>query len=629
MACAVTVLAIALAVALGVANGADPLGKSHLVFVVTCAVAGALVAGSRPRNALGWALLVSAASFALLEAFGEYAVRGAGLAAWPENWLWVPANLGVALVPLLFPDGRPPSRRWWWLLGPVGALALAAAVLGAMRPGASGQVRADATVPNPFGVDGLAPVADAVGVAFTVGAALTFVAGGVVVLRRWRDPQVKWVAWAGAIAAVVVLARLAAGLMDGDPGSPWPRASLFWEGAGAVAISLLPAALTVAVLRHRLYDIDVLITRTLLYGSLSACLIAGYALIAGYLGALLGKDVALPATAAVAVAFAPLRDRLQRGIDVLWHGQKEEPHAVLGRRLQEAAVLPLIAKAVAETMRVRHVTVKVREGGETAFGPLPVGVVPVVLPLAYQGEPVGTLTLWPAIGERLLEDLTRQVGVAVHAVRLSEDLQRSRERLVMAREEERRRLRRDLHDGLGPTLAALTMRAEAAQDAEPEAARKLLEKVADDAEAAMRDVRRLVEGLRPAALDTLGLAGALAAHLSALPTTTSMRLVADDEMTNLPAATEVAAYRIAVEAVTNVCRHSGARSAVVRLSVDEDRLVVEVSDDGHGRTHCVRPGVGLTSMRERAEELGGTLEVTSGTEGTRVRATLPTHEGRR
>ncbi len=644
--CAVTLLAGAGAVVLGVLDGVSPFSKSHLLFVATCAVAGALVIGSRPANALGWALAAGALSFALLEFCGEYAIAGTGpaarLAGWPETWLWVPANLGLALIPLLFPDGRRPARHWWWLLGPLAATALAAAVLGALRPGPSDQVRPGTDVVNPFGVAGLLPAADAVGAAFTVLAGVAFIAGGGAVLWRARRAddvrrhQLKWVAWAAGIAAVVVVGRLIAGLTDADPGSPWPRADLFWETAGAVALSLLPAALTVAVLRHRLYDIDVLITRTLLYGTLSACLLGGYALIAGYLGALLGRSTSLsvsaPAAAAVAVAFAPLRDRIQRGITVLMHGRREEPYAVLarlGRRLDEAvapaAVLPVIAETVAETLRASWVVVTVAGAPATAIGTAPPGAMPAELPLTWQGAAVGTLSIWPrpAFTEAVLADLARQVGAAVHSARLADDLQRSRERLVMAREEERRRLRRDLHDGLGPTLAALTMRAEAAQDAGPDAAPRLLAKVVDDAEAAVRDVRRLVDGLRPAALDSLGLVGALAAHLAGLPAGAPVvRLIAPDALPALPAATEVAAYRIAVEAVTNICRHAGAAYATVELSVDGDRLVVLVGDDGRG-ADGVPPGVGLTSMRERADELGGSLTVETGPAGTRVRAALP------
>ncbi|MFC0528956.1 sensor histidine kinase [Phytohabitans kaempferiae] len=728
-ACLVTVAAVAGAMALGAVNGTDPGTRAYLVFVVSCAVAGGLVAGERPREPLGWLLLGSAFSFGVLELCGEYAVHGqltrpAGgsypeIATWTATWLWVPANLCAALVPLFFPGGRRLARRWWWLVGPVLAAAAVAAVLSALRPGTPDQIRAYPQVTNPLGVAGLAGAADLAGAVFTVLAGLAFAVGGVAVLLRAREAdevrrrQVKWVVWALAVAAVAVVARLVAGLTDADAGSLWPRDSLFWEYAGALALSLVPAAVTVAVLRHRLYDIDVLINRTLVYTVLSACLVGGYVLIAAYLGALVGRSgsrpVAVVAAAAVAVGFAPLRERIQHGINLMLYGRREDPYAVLarlGRRLEQAVtpagVLPVIAETVAETLRLRYVAVEVT-GGEPVVSGTADGV-PERLPLTYHGEEVGSLWLWPPLAEsggrgrrgaldpHVLADLVRHVGVAVHAVRetersvaLSADLQRSRERLVMAREEERRRLRRDLHDGLGPTLAALTMRAEAAQDATGDEAKALLARVVDDAESAVGDVRRLVEGLRPPALDSLGLVGALRAHVAGLPAGAPRVTVdAADPLPPLPAATEVAAYRIVLEAVTNVVRHARASSATVTLRLADARLTLEVADDGRGQvprqptaTGAPAPrgadgagpaasgadgagpaasgadgagpaasgadgagpaasgadgagpaagsagGVGIMSMRERAAELGGTLTVVSGTGGTRVRAELP------
>ncbi|GIF48165.1 histidine kinase [Asanoa ferruginea] len=653
-ACLATVAVVVGAVVLGAVNGTDPRTRAYLVFVLTCAVAGALVAGGR-RSLLGWLLLGSASAFALVELAGEYAVYGAVpyplLAAWVTTWLWVPANLCAALVPLFFPDGRLPDRRWWWLLGPLLAVAATAAVLSALRPGTPDQLAGHPGITNPFGVPGLSVTA--VDRAFTLLAGLTFAAGAVAVVLRARAAgevrrrQLVWVAWAVAVAATVVAARLVAGLTDADAGSPWPRGSLFWEYAGAAALSLVPAAVTVAVLRHRLYDVDLLVNRTLLYAALSTFLVGGYVLIAGYLGAVVGRSgslsVSVVAAAAVAVGFAPLRARVQSGIDRLSYGRRKDPYAVLaglGRRLEEAvspaAVLPAIAQTVADTLRLRYVAVEVAGGATVASG-VAEGP-PTRLPLTFQGEDVGALAVWPAPttrrrggDQRLLADLARHVGVAVHAareteraVRLSADLQRSRERLVMAREEERRRLRRDLHDGLGPTLAALTMRAEAAQDVAGDEAKPLLTLIADDARAAIGDVRRLVDGLRPAALDTLGLVGALRSHLAALPPgDTLVTLDARASLPALPAATEVAAYRIAVEAVTNARRHAGAARATVSLALAGSRLVLEIRDDGTGAITERPGGVGLPSMRERAAEVGGTLRVEGGAGGSLVRADLP------
>jgi signal transduction histidine kinase len=225
----------------------------------------------------------------------------------------------------------------------------------------------------------------------------------------------------------------------------------------------------------------------------------------------------------------------------------------------------------------------------------------------------------------VLDDLARQVGAAVHAVRLSTDLQHSRERLVTAREEERRRLGRELHDGLGPQLAGLTMKVEAAREliaSRPDRAETLLLGLADQAEAAVADLRRMAYLLRPPALDTLGLLEALRSHAAQQPL--DVRVIAPPDLPPLPAAVEVAVYRIAVEALRNVVRHAGARRCSVLLAIGAGGLTLEVVDDGRGLAPGVAGGVGLSSMRERAAELGGRGTVEPGPGGgTRVVAELP------
>ena len=248
---------------------------------------------------------------------------------------------------------------------------------------------------------------------------------------------------------------------------------------------------------------------------------------------------------------------------------------------------------------------------------------------------------------RLLEDLARQAEVAVHAVRLTADLQRSRERLVTTREEERRRLRRDLHDGLGPTLASFALKVDAARklvSRKPEDAKMLLSRLKEQTQDTVTDVRRLVYGLRPPALDDLGLVAAIRQQAESQgfvayedfsgaagdgvsgESGLVFSLEAPGDMPTLPAAVEVAAYRIAQEAITNVARHAHAKTCRVRLSVDRGSgvLEVEITDDGAGVPEVRVAGVGLSSMRERAEELGGTLAVEPKPEGgTRVLARLP------
>ena len=264
------------------------------------------------------------------------------------------------------------------------------------------------------------------------------------------------------------------------------------------------------------------------------------------------------------------------------------------------------------------------------------------LPLLHQGAPVGTLVLGVRPGEstfspadrRLLGDLARQAGVAVSTVRLTADLQRSRERLVTAREEERRRLRRDLHDGLGAQLAGLTVQAGVLRSLiarDPAAADELAVELRGELRTAIADIRRLVHGLRPPALDELGLVGALQREAERIGSDgTGPRIDVDvpEQLPALPAAVEVAAYRIAQEALTNVVRHAAARVCTVRLAADAAELTLEVTDDGTGLPAVPTLGVGTSSMRERAAEVGGECVVAPAPDrGTRVVARLPLTEG--
>jgi signal transduction histidine kinase len=268
--------------------------------------------------------------------------------------------------------------------------------------------------------------------------------------------------------------------------------------------------------------------------------------------------------------------------------------------------------------------------------------MPLRLPLTYQGEPVGELLLGSrAPGEsfgsadrRLLEALARQAGVAAHAVRLTSDLQRSRERLVAAREEERRRLRRDLHDGLGAQLAGLNVHAGTLRRlirSDPEAADGLVVELREELRGAISDIRRLVYDLRPPALDDLGLVAALhqLAERYGSEGEQPLRVLVEGpgDLAHLPAAVEVAVYRIAQEALTNVVRHARAKGCVARLAVDEDVVVLEIVDDGVGIPDERSAGVGLSSMHERASELGGSCVVQSVQEGgTQVLVRLPLPE---
>ncbi|MBE3010109.1 sensor histidine kinase [Microbispora sp. NEAU-D428] len=650
--CVLSLLLVAAALVFGHRNGAGLFAQSHLLFVTACALVGGLIAAERPGNAVGWLMAACGLCFALLDATGHYALAGLPFAtpmAWPQTWLWVPANLSVAAVPAFFPSGRPSSPGWRAALWALAAVAAATTALSALLPGPSHQLGWGTPLPNPLGVPALAAVSPFVEPLTTGLMGALFLTGAAGLVHRagrgdaGERAQLKWLGYAAGLAGLIVAGRLAAGLSDGDPRSIWPITSPFWELLGTFAACLLPAAAAVAVLRHGLFDIDLVINRTLVYVLLSACVFGGYVLVVTYLGAVFraadGLPVSVAAAGVVALVFAPLRERLQRAVNLVMYGRRDDPYAalaLLGRRLEEAAepgaVLAAAARSVAEALRLPHVAVEVAGGPTHAYGVPSPGAVR--LPLVHRGEPVGDLVLSPRPGEgglgardrRVLADLARQTGIAVHAVRLSADLQRSRERLVAAREEERRRLRRDLHDGLGPTLAALTMRAEAVQDMVRDLdALAMLEEIMTDARTAMADVRTLVEGLRPPALDTLGLAGAIRSHAARLPGV-EVDVEIGEPLPALPAAVEVAAYRIAAEALANARRHAGAGRVRVRLGMTGGGVLeVEVADEGgEPRADGGGSGVGTASMRERAAELGGTCEIGPRPGGgTRVLARLP------
>ena len=428
---------------------------------------------------------------------------------------------------------------------------------------------------------------------------------------------------------------------------------------------LVPLAIGFGVLRYRLWDIDVLINRTLVYGLLSACVIGLYILVVALLGTLLSAlgnlFISLLATGLVAVLFHPLRERLQRAVNRLMFGERDDPFRFLlrlGSRLEATltsdSVLPTIVETVAQALKLPYAAISWRQGAASGepviaarYGRADEQQALVRVPLVYRQEQVGEMWLAPRSSsegltpadQRLLQDLAGQVGVAVHAMRLTADLQRltadlqrSRERLVLAREEERRRLRRDLHDGLGPRLAGLTLKLETARNrlAHDPLAETLLSDLIVQTQEAVVDIRRLVYALRPPALDELGLIPALQEHILLYSDQGNhevhISLEAPASLPPLPAAVEVAIFRVVQEALTNVVRHSCASRCVVRLALHEQarRLELEIEDNGRGLAPERGAGVGLVSMRERAEELGGTCEVKQGaTGGTCVHVRLP------
>ena len=555
---------------------------------------------------------------------------GAGWAVWTADRgsaALVPCTLAVLL---LLPDGRLPSPRW----RPVAAAALSVQVLLVVAWClVSGPAAApDSTWPidpaNPVGVlpASWGPVLEDLDTWLLQAPLLLGVAALVVRLRRPAERSRV----AGLLAAAVVFALL---VVAGR--ALWPAAADLLDVVGSV---LLAAALTAAVLRKRLHEVDVVIHHAFVYSVLTGLIAVGYVAVvalAGSRGADLPPLGVGAVTAVLALCLMPLRKRLQRLLDLAMYGDTRRPHVAV-RRLADSvrdattlqAVVNGLARTTAASLRAPWVEVQA-EGCRGVHGS-PTDGDRTRVPLVSGDVQVGTLEVGfgrgrrPGAGESaLLDELADHGGRAVHAVLLSEALLTNRQLLVTAREEERSRLRRDLHDELGPTLAGLAMQLNGLQAVlreDPVTASERLVRLEAVARQALDDVRRLSRELRPPALDELGLVGALEQAARDV----GLSLVVDVSTAEpLAPAVEVAAYRIGSEALLNVARHSGSHEARLVLDRVDDDLVLWVQDEGRGGENSPT-GVGTQAMRERAEELGGALSIGHpAAGGTVVEARIP------
>ncbi|MEV4747809.1 sensor histidine kinase [Streptosporangium sp. NPDC049248] len=619
---------------------------------VTFPVVSAFLIAHRPQLKLAWLMCAGGLGGAVYDfcqammlasaARGDLAL--AGLMRFPAQVGWAVCGLVLEmLLPLYSPDGRLPSPRWRAvvLLGVVSIGAETARQFVRPDPPLEGYLF-PAVIHNPLQIPALAPYHSAIGVLTWTGILVTLPLAALSLLLRLRraDPvgrrQIGWplLAFAGYIVFMLV-------------GIVVPE--LYW--LSTLWAMLVPVAMVFSVMRYRLYGIDTVISRTFVaagllavvggvyfgVAALSSLMVSGYDQIAGLAAALF-----------TGAFFQPLRRMLQRAVDRLLYGPVGDPRVLAERLVQEmrrgdpAQALASVIGVLREGLAVQGVAVEVtggEPGDQVSVASMMSGQVgdsPREVPLVWHGEQVGRLLVGPptprrfpaAHDERVLETLVPYAADVAHALRMAADLQGSRERILTAREEERRRLRRDLHDGLGQTLSRMAMTINIARlslKASPEAADELLRELRSGMDAVTGDIRQIVYGLRPPVLDDLGLAAAVQALAGpADPEGPATEVSAEGDLAGLPAAVEVAVYRIAQEALTNVRRHARATRVRVELRREPEALRLLIADDGVGLSPERRSGVGLASMRERTAELGGLCLINGEPgEGTTVEVMFP------
>lgn len=609
-------------------RASDDVGLlSDLVLGSVWPVVGTLVVRAQPRNPVGWLMLVPAliGPYELLALYAGWQ-GGTGLfggfAAWVAIWGFAPYFFTLPVLPHVFPDGHPISPRWRRALVAVLVVASVTTVARMFAP-TTADIAPD--VENPLALPGggwlnYVTLIGALSI-FLVGIPLA-VASLWVRMRRAEGVeriQLQWLVLGGVILAVGGLPIL--------PG----------EWGLSVGLLGLPVAIGIAMLRHGLFDVALTLNRALVFGLLTGLVVAAYALaIYGIQAVAPGSRWGFLLVAAAALLAAAARDRVQALVDRLLYGHRHNPYAVItrvGRRVAAASepveALARLVDGLRDALRLPYVGFT-GDGINVADGSPTHGVR--VVPVEALGEPMGTLQVglrahderWTAEETAAVEEVAARAGTLAYAARLVDDVAQSRRRIVTAREEERRRISADLHDGVAPALAGSALQLDSlarrlAQD--PELADRA-EDLRDRLRGTVTQLRALVHGLRPPVLDQLGLAGALRQLVSGHETPVCTAEIGDLDTPS--AAVEVAAYAIASEAFGNALRHSAASRITLTAAAADGNLVLALSDNGIGLPGRPRAGVGMVSMRERAVEVGGRLDLleTPGG-GTTVHAVLP------
>jgi signal transduction histidine kinase len=640
---------------------------------------GALIGTLRPGHTVAWICLAIgfvASLFSFAGGYGDYtlttnpeALPGGRYMAWLENWTWVVwLGLSGVFLLLLFPDGRLPSRRWrlvaW--LSVVGIVAVA--VSEAFTPGPLDE---DGGVVNPLGIEGAEDALEALSAGLGLLGACVLASAASVVLRFRRARgeerlQLEWFATAAAAVSVTYCAAVVLGQVASD------NVSAPVQDASVLSVIALPIAVGIAILKYRLYGIDVVINKAVVFAALAVFITAVYVAIVVGLGAALGTVgepnivLSILATAVVAVAFQPARERAQRFANRLVYGKRATPYEVLAEFSDRVAetyateeVLPNMARTIAEGTGAQRADVWLRAGSELRLaaswpveapgserplilsnGQLPAfSKVDRAVAVRHQNDLLGALTVVKPSGEpltatedRLLADLASQAGLVLRNVGLAselvarlEELAASRQRLVAAQDEERRRLERNLHDGAQQHLVALKVRLDlAARMAEgDQKLRETLESLSGATEEAVEALRDLARGIYPPLLADQGLAAALTAHARKVSVPVAVEA---EGLSRYSQEVEAAVYFCCLEALQNVAKYAQAGEAVVRIDEVAGSLQFSVQDDGAGFDPARQPrGSGLQNMADRLAALGGSLEIRSApNSGTTIIGELPT-----
>ncbi len=685
--CAACVIASLVLVALDwrVIKSPDTALLSSFLSAVVVAPLGVLIVSRRPRHAIGWLLLTVAAVQAVSLVTTFAAIRGLLSGAATTSWVEWPAWLGgwmsfmslcmLIVVALLFPDGILPSRRWRWIGRGVVAYFAVILIVSMFSGGTTQLAPSLPSIPAPFDVAPLSGLNSGTGSnpldVLWLGLPLVIGATALALIVRLRRAsglerqQLKWFVYiTGVLAVMVVLSYL---LTNVRPA--WIAAG-FGESLTYGFLVVLPATIGVAIIGYGLYDIDVFISRALVYGSLAVFITAVYVGIAVGIGTLVGSGgkpnlaLSILATAIVAIGFQPVRERVQKVANRLVYGKRATPYEVLsefsGRVAETYAadeVLPRMARVLQEGTGAESATVWLRGIGELRPAstypdgmaipsslPMSDGALPALVDVTrsvevrHQGELLGALSVTKRRGEsltpieeKLVDDLAHQAGLVLKNVGLSADLQArldelraSRQRLVQAQDLERRRLERNLHDGAQQHLVALKVKvglAEMLLGRDPAKAAATLEQLRGDADEALETLRDLARGIYPPLLADKGLVVAIEsqARKAMVPVrveATSVERYAQD--------VEATVYFCVLEALQNVQKYAQADEVFVRLREDSGTLAFEVQDDGAGfDTATAKKGAGLTNMSDRLDALGGTLAVSSTPgRGTTIRGAI-------